>query len=169
MVDGLDRAPRRPRRAVSVAKSPRFIGRAEVYLGFQPSKPVFAGRKPSIGPSWRSNGRQIRCPISRGHGERGRRLRHRDDHHHRVGGRLKAGIGFGVCFGLSDAAIALKTVVSLGFSRCPDGRISPARPVDVAELGARAADFAPTSARSAAAPCEPMVRVEIIIVTGRLA
>ena len=44
------RAPRRPRRAVSAAKSPRFIGRAEGLLGFQPSKPVFAGRKPSIGP-----------------------------------------------------------------------------------------------------------------------
>jgi hypothetical protein len=34
MVDGLDRAPRRPRRAVSVAKSPRFIGRAEGLPGF---------------------------------------------------------------------------------------------------------------------------------------
>src|ERR1700752_3894697 len=34
MVVGLDRAPRRPRRAVSVAKSPRFIGRAEGLPGF---------------------------------------------------------------------------------------------------------------------------------------
>jgi len=46
MVGGLDRAPRRPRQAVSAAKSPRFIGRAEGLLGFQPSKPVFAGLKP---------------------------------------------------------------------------------------------------------------------------
>jgi hypothetical protein len=136
---------------------------------FNPPNQYSPAENRRLAPVGGQTGDKFGALFSRGHGERGRRLRHRDDHHHRVGGRLKAGIGFGVCFGLSDAAIALKTVVSLGFSRCPDGRISPARPVDVAELGARAADFAPTSARSAAAPCEPMVRVEIIIVTGRLA
>ena len=103
MVDGLDRAPRRPRRAVSIAKSPRLLAGRRVCRVFNPPNQYSPAGNRRLAPSWRSNGRQIpcsrrRCPISRGHGERGRRLRHRDDHHHRVGGRLEAGIGFGVCF-----------------------------------------------------------------------
>jgi hypothetical protein len=79
-----------------------FGGRRVCWV-FNPPNQYSPAENRRLAPSWWSNGRQIpcsrrRCPISRGHGERGRRLRHRDDHHHRVGGRLEAGIGFGVCF-----------------------------------------------------------------------